>query len=560
MSGSQLGYLDPQEECFGPGNPGKSWRLNSKRLLQSKDQLKPFMHQIFGINEETLRQGHYPATIFRFPFRNEVSQLSKTIYTRKRIEELFASYQHDAEISLLYLKSVESVSLYEKRCESEDPQLLYRVRIAESDIDKVREQRQTFVERCKEMSEDVETYMKFDIEQYTKSGSNISKYMTLNLLKRQSVSMELQDTELKLLPWVSVTIPLNKVFSTNTSPAGRVFCFLPLPIAESPGFPIHVHGYFGLNDNRRGIKWPDGDSEKDKQALWNRKLVQEVFPDAYGRLLLLAIGSDMTPDDVYRCWPGEHENRHQIWDEGVVALVKKLQNEQILYSKVNGGKWLAPKDARLLNEDDNSTLKDLIHKILLQKNHPVVQLPSNVQHALTSAALHITPVTPALVREAIRGDMLNWISDAEKLMLLEYIIRDKDVQDLHDIHLLPLRDGSFKEFSTDLPHVYIPSQDMPANIIPNLDHRFAADTLPPLLQEEGALRSTQLIQFTAEHVLHLLKESLPRHWVQSTDLCTRWNKGENGHPNSQWLSEIWKWLGHNHRNLSIDQLQDMFVL
>ncbi|XP_072021909.1 LOW QUALITY PROTEIN: sacsin-like [Amphiura filiformis] len=559
LSGPQLGYLDPQEKCFGEGNKGKSWRLNSNRLLHSTDQLKPFMHHIFDIDDETMRKGHYPGTIFRFPLRQEESELSKTIYTNKRVEDLFASYQEDAEISLLYLKSVESVSLYMKQSDSEDPQLLYRVCIAENDINNVREKRKMFVEGCKAMTGDVETYMDFHIEKSTSFESKSSRYVTFNLLKIQSVSKELQDHDLKLLPWVSVTIPANDIISSTDLSAGRVFCFLPLPADESPGFPVHIHGYFGLNDNRRGIKWPDGDSAKDPQAQWNRKLIQEVFPHAYGRLLLQAIASDMTPGDVYRCWPGAGENRHQIWNEGVVALVIKLQQERILFSEVDGGRWLTPQEV-LLNEEADTTLSDLIQKVLLQKRQPVVKIPSNVQYALDSAAVEITTVSPALVRNAIRDDTLNWLSDEEKLMLLKYIIRDEEVRDICNIHLLTLRDGSFRQFSKLLDDVYIPSHDMPSDIIPNLDHRFAAETLPPSLHTEDALGVTQLVEFNVEHVLTLLKEALPRHWVQTADLSVQWHHIDNGHPQLQWLSNIWTWLSHNHRKLPMDHLKDIPLL
>ncbi|XP_072021910.1 sacsin-like [Amphiura filiformis] len=562
LSGPQLGYLDPQEKCFGEGNKGKSWRLNSNRLLQSPDQLKPFMHHIFDIDDETMKKGHYSGTIFRFPLRQEESELSKTIYTNKRVEDLFASYQEDAEISLLYLKSVESVSLYMKQSDSEDPQLLYRVCIAENDINNVREKRRMFVEGCKAMTEDVETCMDFHIEKSTSFESKSSRYVTLNLLKIQSVSKELQDHDLKLLPWVSVTIPANDIIGSTALAAGRVFCFLPLPADESSGFPVHIHGYFGLNDNRRGIKWPDGDSAKDPQAQWNRKLIQEVFPDAYGRLLLQAIASDMTPGDVYRCWPGAGENRHQIWNEGVVALVRKLQQERILFSKVDGGRWLTPQEV-LLNEEAHTTLSDLIQKVLLQKRQPVVKIPSNVQYALNTmntAAVEITKVSPALVRNAIRDDTLNWISDEEKLMLLKYIIRDEEVRDISNIHLLPLRDGSFRQLCKSLDDVYIPSDDMPSDIIPNLDHRFAAETLPPSLHTEDALDVTQLVQFNVEHVLALLKEALPRHWVQTADLSVQWHHIDNGHPQVQWLSNIWTWLSHNHRKLPMDNLKDIPLL
>ena len=567
MSGSQLGFLDPRQKCFGDGNPGKSWKLKSKRLQRNKDQLKPFEHQIFHVNDEVFQKGQYPATVFRFPLRTEESELSKTIYDNTRVKELFASYEDDAEISLLFLKSVQSVSLYVKEG-NDEPRLEYRVRIVEDDVNNITSERAIFVDGCKAMINDVRSDTDFRIETFTGSESKISRYLTLNLLKLDGISEELKDLvddeTLKLLPWVSVTVPVNDIKidgPISTSPKGRVFCFLPLPTDASPDFPVHVHGYFGLNDNRRGIKWPDGESSNDRQAQWNERLIHEVFPDAYAKLLLQIINtSDLkAPEEIYRCWPNVDITRHDIWQKGLVELVKLLENEQILYSDINGGRWCAPKDV-LLNNEDDSLLSGLIQKAMLRKGHSVVKVPKHVLQLLESGNVKMKIVTPQHVRNAIRGDSLNWLADEEKVQLLNYVVSDGRVNDLSDIHLLPLQDGTFTCFSKSHLNVYIPTEEVPSIIIPNLDHRFTAETLPELLRSEDTSSSTQLLNFSAEHVLGLLNESLPRNWVTGPDSKVPWNPGENGHPGEKWLSDMWSWLSRNYRKLPMEKLQNIPLL
>ena len=91
--------------------------------------------------------------------------------------------------------------------------------------------------------------------------------LSLFLPGQDDLSRQLQDlsSSLFLLPLVSVASCLS-----NDQNSGSVFCCLPLPHGSQDaltGLPVHVNASFGLNDNRRALKWPADDQRHDKSAL-----------------------------------------------------------------------------------------------------------------------------------------------------------------------------------------------------------------------------------------------------------------------------------------------------
>jgi sacsin len=70
----------------------------------------------------------------------------------------------------------------------------------------------------------------------------------------------------------------------DTGYGGRAFCFLPLPTFT--GLPLHVNGYFELSSNRRDV-WHGTDMAGvgRLRAQWNEALLQLVVAPAYVELL-----------------------------------------------------------------------------------------------------------------------------------------------------------------------------------------------------------------------------------------------------------------------------------
>ena len=108
------------------------------------------------------------------------------------------------------------------------------------------------------------------------------------------------DKALSYLPMVGVAMALPTGPRLQTPDIkGHVFCFLPLPVQQTSltGLPVHVNGFFALNQNRRYIKSPNADQEElekrgrhltDRSLLWNKCLLEEAIPRAYTRMILKA--------------------------------------------------------------------------------------------------------------------------------------------------------------------------------------------------------------------------------------------------------------------------------
>ena len=568
MSGKQIGFLDPHEKYFvfdphtrikHKGKRGKKWRISADILNKFPDQFNPYLEPLFHCSRASFENGCFDGTIFRFPLRTSSieSQVSSAVYDDERVQSLFQSYQADAEISLLFLKNVESVALYEKSNTTEAPKLLFNVEVSEASRQKLRSERKQFLAGITE-PKDIKSLCRMDISRQIQRNqhsikTSCSKYLTMNTVKRESISHVLQnlvdDKDLKLLPWMGVSMLVDGDDTDRSN--GRVFCFLPLPESERTGLPIHVHGYFGLGDNRRSIKWPDLESEHDKAARWNQLLVHEVFPGAYKDLIINAISAGLSAETVYQSWP-DVSNLKGEWNVGVKNFLGLIKNKSVLFTNVDGGSWKKPADVLIHQQND-----DLIQSVLERKGCPVARVPDNVRRALQWGGIQTKEVTPGIVRNAIRGDSLSWMSRKNKLNLLKYILEDRQFRDLQQIQLLPLADESFTTFSSSNSPVYIPTGDIPCDLFPNMSSRFVANDMPHELRK--AVGYTQLKQPTPGMVPSILKEALPRDWVQGSGFVN-WTPGGYQQPDLNWLERIWIWLTRNAMAVPLSSFSSVSLL
>ncbi|XP_022102271.1 sacsin-like [Acanthaster planci] len=561
LSQGRIGYLDPLEEHFDDpaadttygGKRGKSWKLSEALLNRYPDQFSPFLLDLFSCNKATFQNGKFAGTIFRFPLRKTESKLSSSVFQdHQEVMKLFETFQTDADLSLLFLKNVESIAVYERGPNQEHPRLIFRVQIRQDDRHQVRHNRETFFSKIPER-QDFCTDGNLQIESHPGPSGNdiVSKFIIVNSLKSRDVSADLDalihDKEVKFLPWMGMAFQTNSIVEQN----GRWFCFLPLPESEAVVLPVHIHGYFGLSDDRRRIKWPDKESQYDKEARWNHLLVTEVLPEVYAELLLAAIEKSkdpayaMLPVDVYKGWPCKEKiTESELWSGTVKRFLLLLKDKDIFYT--DQGRWMKPADIFINTKNDK-----LISKVLIQKKLPVALLPNHILDLLDWADFDYQMVTPELVRNCIRGDDLRFLTREEKLELLEYVISDC-ITDLNGLHLLPLGNEEFTSFGENLPTVYIASNENPSMLIPNGEEKFAASDMPAVLRDSKVKTFTQLRAFCITDVAPLLLEMFPIAWRNfSASNTMPWTPGVDKHPSSEWLKMLWQWLSRNHMQLQL---------
>ena len=319
LSNTRIGFIDPHEHLSDRHyeRTGFSWHLyQHQAIVNLTDQFLPY-NGIFDCNDEVFSQGKYNGTLFRFPLRKTPSELSKTLYSEEKMQNLFKSFISDAHLVLLFLRNLESIELYTREKSDSHPRRIFQAKISDESLKLVRSKRAEFyaaIEPGKCMQKPVTVTYPIMIETEMESVERGHHFfLVTNYCCGGEVSDHFQrlliDEELSYLPSVGVAmaIPPRKDLPT-LDVAGHVFCALPLPVQKKSmtGLPVHVNGFFALSQNRRHIKTPNADQDNrgqltDKSLLWNCCLMEEAVPKAYVTMLREAIRTFNVPlEAVYK--------------------------------------------------------------------------------------------------------------------------------------------------------------------------------------------------------------------------------------------------------------------
>ena len=567
VSGDTVAFLDPHEKYFVRSQLGPRFSTAGALLEQYFDQFHPF-HQIFNCN---LNQGnYYNGTLFRFPLRTHPSQLSNKIYTREMVNTLFDSFKNEASAILLFLKNVDSISLYEREKGKVEIVHLYTAKVSEKSRNEVKKKRQELIQGVTANWDFTITTTFYHIEIETKcpgKSSEKSEWFVANQVgTRENQVIELAQS-LMLLPWIGIAYPVE---STDTTCLGRIFCFLPLPPDSNcrTGLPVQVNGYFGLTDNRRALKWPGPDCQNDDTALWNQLLLQKVGSQVYVNLIVNIIrdGSTNLPPElrvklVYSALPDLSHVREE-WSCILQPFFKTVLAREIFLTTSRGNsRWINLGEAIMDRLDESKTrqeIKEVVLRTLLSADQPIVSLPGHVirvidQFHQISDWTTVQKVTPALLCNVLQSKFdfhQLEMTFEEKLLVLEYALQN--APDIHGVPLLPLENREFIKFSSDasVEKIFILSKQHSADLLPNMKHRLLCCNLSiqvkQKLHELGCSKVTQLHYPTAEDIKQLLWENLPDDWSGLQLETVTWNSDTKSHPSLAWLQLVWKWINEDY--------------
>ena len=205
----------------------------------------------------------------------------------------------------------------------------------------------------------------------------------------------------------------------------------------------------------------------------------------------------------YRAWPA-FTRVNQIWESIVEPLFQILKDKEIVYTKVNRGKWLLVENA-IFNQVPEKHLKALLQSVLLAANVPVVSIKSHIMDAISSFtdAKDIKNITASVMRKELRNASACYKSlmRHEKLQLLQFCLQDHQYEDLCGLELLPLSNDTFTTFSALANEIYIGSHEHSQDLLPGLEHHFLDRTLHPDIIRKLICAATQ---GQSEHKLSLL--------------------------------------------------------
>lgn len=512
FSGDQIAMLDPHQTLFGVHESGQCWNLKTdiKEITELADQFSPYVG-MFESSEKTIKDGSFPGTIFRFPLRMKPSQLSGNIYNKEKVLELFESFKADADTVLLFLKSVQKISLHVRESDGTE-RMLFQVTATENTDDK-----QERPNSLKTLGQAIDSYsngvpsstvtcvtyqVNIETQDETTKETQRMTWLVCNGVGGRGMCAELDSLadDLKFMPTIGIALPLtliNREDKGATSGfSGRAFCFLPLPPGEESetGLPVHVSGFFGLTDNRRSIKWREVDQWRDPAALWNELLIITVIPRAYFTLITEAIKRVQTKKDqdfplsprgTYGAWPDPKRVKSR-WKPILQPLFHDLLQHQVIYSLSES--WIRVDQAVFTELDTDEDTSETVINYLQSSGTQVAKVPAAVDPVLAAyvtESTEVRKVTPSLVRQVIRKYKHKGPSQ-EKLLLLEFVLSDANYSDLIGLELLPLQDETFTTFSssvTEKDAIYIASEEYPRSLYPGLEDRFILENIKPSVMD-----------------------------------------------------------------------------
>ena len=353
----------------------------------------------------------------------------------------------------------------------------------------------------------------------------------------------------KVFPWVGTAVEID-------SPGnGRIFCFLPMPIESASNLPVHVNGTFGLNDDRRSLKWPGVERRNDLMADWNKMLVTEVIPACYVSLLLES-KSCFKGSDFYEAWPKVSSLQNTQWEPLLSEVFSAIMSHAVILSK-HIGKWIKPAAAVFVPRDE--ALVPVVEHVLTKCGVQLAEVPQSVRDAFAWVRISMTEVNPKLARQYLRGNSSSYssLSAADKYALLVYCLLDGSYSDLSGLWLLPLCNGEFQAFQTpSTSTVYLCTEECPRSLLPNLDHKLvdftSNSTLQNVLVKVAESGYTQLKELVIPDMPTLISEGMPAEWRNLK--VVSFPSTTNLPP--QWFEQFWSWV----KNKQLSAFDDNFIL
>ncbi|KAI4899384.1 hypothetical protein NFI96_024546, partial [Prochilodus magdalenae] len=576
FSSKHLAVFDPQKTMFEDEQEGYRWSLDDeedrKHLLEYTDQFKPFediVKLVYNCTwEKIINECQFNGTLFRFPLRSEASEISDHLYDSKKVKQLFDSFIADTEISLLFLRSVRSISLMHI-----DPSGAVNIRLKVSvscsscalpNETKAHDSQREYVEG--------QTSFKTVSVVSPSEPETKTKWLVTTCRLTEGCVPEIDTLAEKLHfhPQVEVGFQCDGI---RTGVTGRLSCFLPLPNNETnnTGLPVHINACFGLTDNRRYIKWQEEDQKNDESAVWNELLKKEVLPHVYLKIIQDAIRlssrSELSANTVYSLWPDLSKTEHRDrWHEVALEVNKRLfQGKDVFSLTMNEETWVAASEAVFPTNDMDTGTMSAVARLLIAEKENLVTVPEHVLKAINTHYPNpdnLQWVTPSFVRTVLRKTEIGSLSKDDKLALLEYVLTDEKYEELLGLQLLPFSDGSFRSFTNkDEDTVLIDNEDFSRALLPFCKERFLPDDLDTKIichLRQMAVKSMdiyvypdfyKIVNMDARNVAAFTKICLPSDWKE-TQGNVKWNYAKDGHPPKTWLPEFWKFLNTHWEELN----------
>ena len=537
--------MDPQKKIWG-GDPGHKYKLRNNKP-QNQISFLPF---VFADPCSLETKQNYPGTLFRFPLRNERSDLSDKLYTTAKLKLILKALKDDASILLLFLRYIEKVEVFTINTSN------FVTKLFSIETDKATEGarkslKDAFFKQVKLFHSVPGTSLPFLQYEVTISVHDIEvgkhtnhHWIIANWVGSENKEIRDASKTMCSLPWLGLATSL-----TSQCPS-RLSCFLPMPDSEevNPPLPVYVHGTFGLTKDRRHLKWKTSDMQNDDGALWNDLLLSKMLPSCYAKFIN-ALKDKCDHNIFYSFWPNVHFVNQTNWRVVLRPLLSLLLQDQLFWSQ--NGSWVKLQPSVYVVPQMNSgQFPQVIINALIKCGKVVIVLADRVWEAVKYICTHsnypFTTITPSLVRAVLKTNSASYTSAtrANKFKLLDYCIKDASYNDLPGLILLPIFTNIFVAFGSDCSRnklyvcdkAFLHTRLLANNEAVLVNIEADDSNLHQKLIEIASSNCTQLQRLTTEAFAMILRQLFP---FQNGFCCYG---AAGGFYNENWLKTFWNWV------------------
>ena len=388
-------------------------------LIKNKDSLQLYHDQfcpyegLFDCNIYDLNaEDGYPATLFRFPFRNSLtgpkSKICNEVYNKNKVSKLIKSLKDQSQELLIFLKNVNRVLLYEldEGCSPSTAKEVFSVECTVGSSAQRTELIKKFNKQLRlSLPFDNRTCStKFDIRVHDDDNNVQNTWLVSSAIGTRPSGLQGRPEIEGLVPLAEVAIKLDPSSTeqmwkpSSDSNYGKVFCFLPLPMRIP--LPFHMNGFFSVGKDRRNISATDDHSFG---SLWNQALAEGPLVKAFIHLLSsltnkckLSLVTDLEIkwnllQSYYALW-NFGAGSDLICSKFIPSFKKTVSTEtcKIVWSEVRGGCWLPPAKIIVFKDDMmGHKLRKILEKdacdLLLHDGVNIVDLPEHVYKILKTS-------------------------------------------------------------------------------------------------------------------------------------------------------------------------------
>ena len=544
ISGEWLCFMDPQMEIWKPA-PGQKYKLTANKP-RCRESFSPFE---FSHHCSLKPCQDYDGTIIRFPLRKESSELSDKLYSVANLNTLLLSLKDDAAILLLFLRYVEKIEVFTINT-SNTVSKIFSVEMDESTEYNRRKLKTKFLKDVTAYHSNPRSQLPHLQYETTVTVHNFQtrkqldyQWLVIHWVGSRDKDVKEASSKVCSLPWIGFAVPL-----TLECPS-RLFCFLPLPDSKevNPPLPVCVHGTFGLNKDRRHLKWITSDMKNDAGALWNNLLLLKMLPSCYVDCLNV-LKEKCKPEVFSSFWPSTSTIKKTNWKIGLNALLSPLLQGQYFWSE--NGRWVGlDSSVCVVPQVNSSQFPKVVIDVLIRCGKTVVVLPENVWEAVKfiyGNSYPFTTITSPVVRRTLKSNPQSYVnlSRAEKFQLLNFCLEDRKYADVVGLRLLPTLDGTFVgfEYNNSWQKMYVCKKKFAeTKLLANYNSILVClegeeDTLHTKLNKIAENGYTQLQVLKPDIIAMLLKQTPP----YESGWCLHGSAG--GFYNDRWLKTFWKWV------------------